>query len=454
MRYMSDEVDRVLSEVASTLDPDPAERQALDEAVDGIIDRTEAAIEELGLNAEVIHVGSTARDTWLSGERDIDIFVQFPTDTDRDTLRSRGLDIGRAVLVDGEANYAEHPYITGSFDGFDVDVVPCFDVTDATQARSSVDRTPFHNAYVAGRLDDRLASEVRLAKHFTGAIGIYGSNLRTRGFGGYLLELLVLEFGRFRDLLEAVADWRPPVEIDPEEHATTTFEDDLVVIDPTDPDRNVAAVVTRTNLARFQHHARGFLAQPRDDAFAHDTPSSLSSDELADELSARETTLLAVVFERPRMVDDQLFPQLRKTHDGIVDALDRLGFGVLRSAEMASQAQIAVVIEVETGSLAKIERHEGPPIYLRDHAQRFYETYAETEVYGPYIEEGRYVIERQRRFTTPRAFLESEAIFDVKIGEHLEEVLEERYTVYVDEELADLLDDFGVELAAYFDPQP
>ncbi len=451
---MSDDVDQVLTEVVRALEPDADEQRELESTIAALLRRTRGAIGEIGLDAEVIHVGSTARDTWLSGERDIDIFVQFPSTTDRDTLRERGLDIGRAVLPDGEANYAEHPYISGTFNGFDVDIVPCFEVADASMARSAVDRTPFHNAYISTQLTDELAREIRLAKQFTTAIGVYGSNLKTRGFGGYLLELLVLEYDGFRQFIEAVASWRPPVLIDPEGHAATEFEDDLVVIDPTDANRNVAAVVSRSNLARLQHYAREFLDHPTTDAFEQYEPPGLRPQEFTEELTSRETTVMAIIFDRPRMVDDQLFPQLRKTHEGIVDALNRLGFGVLRSTDMASEQHLGILIETEVGALSHVERHEGPPLHLREHAERFYQTYADAEVYGPFIDDGRYVIERLREHTTPQAFVESAAIFDVRIGEHLEAELEAGYEVYVGDDLHELLDTFGVELASYFDPRP
>ncbi|NIS30872.1 MAG: tRNA CCA-pyrophosphorylase, partial [Actinobacteria bacterium] len=55
------------------------------------------------------------------------------------------------------------------------------------------DRTPFHAAYVEGRLNDELAAEVRVLKQLLEGIGVYGSDLKTRGFSGYLTELLVLE---------------------------------------------------------------------------------------------------------------------------------------------------------------------------------------------------------------------------------------------------------------------
>lgn len=451
---MSDAVEDVLASVTDMVEPSLEEREAVELAVAELTERTISAAEELAPGADVMHVGSTARDTWLAGERDIDVFVRFPPETDRETLRERGLAVGRAVLPDGEATYAEHPYITGRHDGFDVDVVPCVRVASADAAETAVDRTPFHTRYVADRLDEELAREVRLAKAFCRGIAAYGSDLTTRGFGGYLLELLILEFGDLRSLLERAADWRPPVVIDPAGHAAVEFEADLVVVDPTDPSRNVAAVVSRTNLSRLQHYARRFLAEPDTSFFEPPTPGSLSEADLEAALDDRGTTVLALRFDRPDVLDDQLYPQLRKTRTSLVEVLDRTGFDVLRSAVLADDDVAAILLEPEVAERAAVERHHGPPVQLRDHADRFLASYDDADVYGPFIADDRYVVEKARDFTAPAEVLESDRVFDLALGEHVADELEAGYEVLANEAISGLLPRFDAELAAYFDPRP
>ncbi len=452
---MSDAVDTVLANLAAVTTPTDAEREAMWLAVAELIERTEAAIADLGIEATVLHVGSTARGTWLSGDRDIDIFVRFPNGTDREKLTDGGLSVGRAVLDDGKANYAEHPYIAGTYDEFDVDIVPCVAVEDASLAETAVDRTPFHNEYVGDRLDEELTIDVRIAKHLLTNIDAYGSNLRTCGFGGYLLELLILEHDGIRPLLEEIVDWQPPVQYDLKDHAASSFDDPLVVIDPTDPNRNVAAVTAASQLARVQHYARAFLDEPASDTFTLPVRSPLSDAELIDEIETRGGELIALIFDRPDLVDDQLWPQLRKTRAGISGELDRRGFDVLRTATLATDNRLALLFECAVPKLSRIERHEGPPLAFKAHAERFLETYrGEEAVYGPFIEGDRYVIERERTIRTPRAFLASDRLFDVRIGDQLEPVLESGYDVLIDEDLIELLPSFGEELSAYFEPIP
>ena len=466
---MSDEFDAVVEEMRARASPTDDERAQLQRVADAVMADAEAAVADLPVDAEVVQVGSTARGTWTAGDRDVDVFVCFPPALDRDQLEEYGLTVGHAVLPEGREEYAEHPYVVGEREGYAVDLVPCYAVEDATEIQSAVDRTPFHTKYLQARLDDDSAGEVRVAKQFLKGIGVYGSDLRTRGFSGYLTELLVLEFGGFRGFVEAVADWHPPVRLDPEGHGSETFDDPLVVIDPTDPERNVAAVLSAANVATLQHYARDLLAEPRASLFTADEPDPFTAADIEAAVSQRDTTPVALRFEAPDVVDDQLWPQLRKSLDGLHGELDRRGFEVLRSAAFVEggsdgtgpldaereQRDAVLLLECAVAQRPAVERHEGPPVHVREHASGFFEKYdGDAEVAGPFVDGDRYVVERPRAFTTAVGFLSSDAVFDVGLGRRIASALEGGYEVLVGTEITALADGFGVDLAGYFDPKP
>lgn len=446
--------DEVIAAVRERVDPSATERASLGEAARHLVEDAQDVIETLGVDADVVQVGSTARGTWTAGDRDIDIFVRFPADVDRTELERLGLEIGNAVLPDGHEEYAEHPYVKGEFQGYDVDLVPCYRVDSAGNIQSSVDRTPFHTEYVERHLDERLAGEIRLFKQFAKGIGVYGSDLRTKGFSGYLAELLVLEFGGFRETLEAVSTWQPPVELDPEAHGTTTHDDPLVVVDPTDPERNVAAVVSAGNVARLQHHARGFLDDPSVELFFPQPPTPLDESAVRNHLEDRDTTAIAVVFDAPDLVDDQLYPQLYRSRDGLVRGLEDAEFDVLRAATWAEDRAV-LFVELVVADLPAIERHAGPPVHVETHARGFYEKYVEDErAYGPFVDEdGRYVVERERDIRSAVEFAR-QRILDVALGAHVESAIEDGYEVLSGDAVASLATEFGSQFATYFDPTP
>ncbi len=447
------EFEQVASQVRDRVEPSRDERELLERVVDDLIDETQAAVGELPVDAEVRLVGSTARDTWISGDRDVDIFVRFPPELSRDELETYGLEVGHKVLPDGREEYAEHPYVTGSVDGFAIDLVPCYDVESTASAQSAVDRSPFHTAYLEDRLTDELIGEIRVFKQFLKGIGVYGSDLRTRGFSGYLTELLVCEYDSAKATLAAIADWKPPVTFDPADHGTVSFDDPLVVIDPTDPTRNVAAVVAADNIARLQHHARLVLAAPSHQRFFPEEPEELSAADVRAYLRDRGTTPVAIVVQTPDLVDDELYPQLDKSLSGIKRAFDHHGFEVFRAAAFA-RTNAVFLFELAVATRPPIERHEGPPVHVRAHAEQFFEKYANTDAFGPFIADNRYVVERDRAVTSAIEFLNSDALFETRLGPAIEAALAEQYSVLVEDDIATLATEFGTELADYFDPRP
>lgn len=447
-----DRYDEVIEAVRDRVVPDPVERRRLEETVSALVSDTESAIAAADVDADVVHVGSTARGTWVSGDRDIDVFVRFDPELPREDLERHGLQIGNRVLSEGTEAYAEHPYVSGRRNGFDVDLVPCYRVPAATEIRSAVDRTPFHDAYLTERLDDTLTDDVRLFKQFLKGIGAYGSDLKTRGFSGYLSELLVLEHGGFDGILPAATEWHPPVHLDPEDHGTVTHDDPLVVVDPTDPARNVAAVVAENNVARLQHHAREFLVNPSVSRFFPAEQWVLTGEAVAEHVERRGTTPIAIRFPAPGLVDDQLYPQLRRSYEGLRTGFERHGFDVLRGSAFADDTAV-LLLELAVDRLPGIERHEGPPVHVASHAQEFFDKYDDSDAYGPYIDGDRYVVERFRSIRTPREFVDAR-IHDVAHGAQVANALDVEYDVLEGDEIANLVPEFDRELARYFDPIP
>ncbi|PSQ26088.1 tRNA CCA-pyrophosphorylase [Halobacteriales archaeon QS_9_68_17] len=383
-----DAFDAAVRAVREEIDPAPGERERLAAAAEDLIERAEDAVADLDVAADALLVGSTARGTWIGGDRDIDVFVRFPADLDRETLEKYGLRVGDEVLPEGHEEYAEHPYVTG-----------------------------------------------------------------TRGFSGYLTELLVLRYGGFREFVEAAADWHPPVRLDPEDHGEATFDDPLVVVDPTDPERNVAAVLSPDNVARVQHYARELLADPRSDLFFPDPPEPIAADAVREHLADRGTSPVAVRFDAPDVVEDQLYPQLRKSLSGVTEELDRRGFDVLRAAAFAGDDAV-LFVELAVAELPAVERHDGPPVHVRQHATGFFEKYADGDDYGPFVDGDRYVVERDRAHPSAADFVASDALFDVGLGATVEEALRDGYEVLVGDEVAALASAFGAALARYFSPRP
>src|SRR2546425_862805 len=111
-------------------------------------------------DAEVSIQGSVAKDTWLRGGADLDIFAAFPSSLPREEWGDRvipELKKGLATHMPIE-RYAEHPYLEFHVDRVRVNVVPCYRVGRG-EWKSATDRTPYHTEYMKTHLTSEMRSE-------------------------------------------------------------------------------------------------------------------------------------------------------------------------------------------------------------------------------------------------------------------------------------------------------
>src|SRR5437773_6591964 len=364
--------------------PTEEEEARLREVVRELKQRLSERIAARGLDAKPILVGSVAKGVHLH-EPEVDMFVAFTPDVPREVLEKEGLALGD-LLERPVRMYAEHPYTRGWYEGFEVEIVPCYRITDATQRRSAVDRTPLHVDYVLGHLQEDQATEVRLLKAWTGGIGVYGAEAKIRGFSGYLCELLVLKHGTFRGVLQAATSWRPGTKIEFETPAGRAFGEPLVVVDPVDGNRNVASAVSAEPMATFVHAAREYLAKPSERFFFPSPLKPWPTARLKRALRTRETHIVAITIPAPKVTEDVSYPQVRKAHKSLQDLFLRHGFATIKAWSGIEGSEVLLLFEFEVFHLPAIELHQGPPAWVKN-ADDFLRKWkgATRRIAGPYI---------------------------------------------------------------------
>lgn len=392
----------------------------------GVAEKLLRAINESG-KAEGMVVGSIARSTWVKGDRDLDLFMLFDPAIPREALEAEGLALARQIASrftrTYHEKYAEHPYINACIDSVDVDLVPCYKVLSATAIQSAVDRSPFHTRYITDKING-LIDDVLLLKQFSKAGGIYGSDQMTEGFSGYLCELLILQYGGFSALLAAAADWRPHCVIDIEKHAAKKFDEPLVVIDPVDPKRNVAAAVSLDRMVEFIELARGYIETPGERFFVLHEQRPITQEQLAELLHERGTCLYAITFATPPYIEEIVVPQLKRSVQAICDHLERNAFPVHHAHYRMMPDRCMFLFELLVGELPKIRKHMGPPLWNPVNADKFRTTHAGDPLPGPYIVDGRYEMEVVREFTRAADLLSSPSLLQISLGKHVRQSLE------------------------------
>ncbi len=383
------------SEILATVIPDRSLREDVDKASSDLVRRVREVASDYDIDLEVRLVGSVAKDTYV-GDPDLDVFILFPEDAPRETLEKVGLSIGHKVVV-GEERYAEHPYIHGMFQGFQVDLVPCYKLADAQHIKSAVDRTPFHTEYILLNLQPEQHDQVRLLKQFMKGIGVYGADAKVCGFSGYLAELLILKCGDFVGVIKEAAVWKSGTTISLAEEGDGSFRSPLVFIDPVDRNRNVASALSVDSFAVFIS-ACGQYSKRKDRRFFFPDPvRPLGMDEIVLRLARLGTKVVAIRTDRPDLTDDNLYPQTQRTADGLIGLLEQYGFRVIDHAYLIDE-KVSFVIMLENDRLSDCTLHTGPPVWVSN-SEKFLERWRKDGASIPFIKEGRWVVMADREHT-------------------------------------------------------
>ncbi|ADC46838.1 tRNA nucleotidyltransferase Cca [Methanobrevibacter ruminantium M1] len=459
--------------ILNDLRPSQEEIDAVNKTTEKVISFLNKTCKEENIPAQAFAVGSVAKNTWLSGKSDIDIFIRFPLKTDEAVLKEKGLYLGYKTndALKGKASehYASHPYLTCLIDGIEVDIVPCYWIEDGSQLKSAVDRTILHTRYIQKHLKKSQEDEVLLLKKFMDAVGTYGSEFKTGGFAGYLCELLILKYSTFEETLRQAQDWKFHTKIDLENYGTSDnklFKNDpLVFIDPTDKNRNVAAALRIERMLDFIIASRNYinLIDSLEDADENiikekvlkyfspllkerfqDKSVKEISDDILDEFKDRETQTLVISFPIPEMNADALHPQLLKTVESISHKLESEDFSVYSYDYWTDEKNLVIfIIELNVFKQSKYYVHEGPKVWNKLAFNNFSAKWSQESLYhkGEFI-----VFDRERQFVTAKELvkhlLEKDNIHEIKVGKNLRKAISSTHTLCEIDEFLENIDQF------------
>jgi len=407
---MASSLEKLLTDVRKKTTPSVQERKKVLSLADTLVERVKTAAKKAGVKAHVRVEGSVAKDTWLRGEPEIDIFMQVPTSTPREAFGTVCLNIAKEATKGSRQveRFAEHQYLEAFVNSTRVNIVPCYRAKPGEWI-SATDRTPYHTDYVKPKLNDRLKGEIRLLKRFMKGTGVYGAEIKVGGFSGYLTELLTLSYGSFVNVLKSAASWRQPWAIDYENHykgreneVKKIFEAPLIVVDPVDKGRNVASAVRKQRLDELIAASREFLKQLNLKFFYPKETKAFRREQLLRAIRKRGSALVFIEFGKVDAVPDILWGQLYKTHRSLRKMLHQNDFDVLRSTVWSNEQDLSVFLfEVANRLLPSAKKHLGPPIDKRIESENFLRKHLKspTTLSGPYLEDSRWMVDIKRKHT-------------------------------------------------------
>ncbi len=193
--------------------------------------------------------GSFAKDTWISGNHDIDIFACFSKEKSMVKMLEKAV---KNSFKKYEVVHGSRDYFIVKFKNLTFEIIPVLKIKKAEEAKNITDVSPLHVSWVRKNTSEKLRGEIRIAKQFFRANSCYGAETYIGGFSGYLVELLVIYYKGFNNLIKKAARWEyGEVICFNKNNFTREQKFPLIVIDPVQPNRNAAAALRKEIFEKF-----------------------------------------------------------------------------------------------------------------------------------------------------------------------------------------------------------
>lgn len=352
---------KIISKVSKMVTPSKAieqsKKQIAELAYNLVAKEIEKYPEVIGLEFG----GSFAKDTWLSKDADIDIFIRFKKTVSEDKFEKISKKIGFNSLKKyfPYVRYSQHPYVEAKIKNTKINIVPFYDVKSG-EWKSAADRSPFHTKFMEKSLTSKMRNEVRILKTFLKSNKIYGAEIAKQGFSGYISEVLILQFGSFENLIKSISKIGENQVIG---KTSKKFETSIVVIDPIDSNRNLAAAISDENIGKFILISRAFRERATLEFF-NNKKSKISK--------KYWNNLLVVKFDFKIRSPDIIWGQIKRTTSTLSTQLELGGFTVLRSKSFTDQQkEVCLFFFLESTKISQIYSKKGPDFFREDNSKSF-----------------------------------------------------------------------------------
>jgi tRNA nucleotidyltransferase (CCA-adding enzyme) len=181
-----------------------------------------------------------------------------------------------------------------------------------------------------------------------------------QGFSGYVTEVLILNFGSFENVIKSISNIKENQVIG---NTTKKFETPIVIIDPIDSNRNLAAAISEENIGKFIVNCRAFQLNPSKKFFKQNK-LKFTKDNLEN--------ILVVKFDFKKRSPDIIWGQIKRTSNSLKTQLDLGGFKVLRNGAYTDEKKEAFLIFlVESLTIPKKYAKVGPDFFRENDCRNF-----------------------------------------------------------------------------------
>ncbi|HLI46593.1 MAG TPA: CCA tRNA nucleotidyltransferase [Geobacterales bacterium] len=381
-------IENILDQAREKTKVSEEEREKLNEIVKEVIEKLEEKRKELGIEAKIEVHGSYAHDTWLSGDKDVDVFVLQKNER----VIEDAMKLAKSTFKDYQERYAEHPYITVFYKGYNFDIVPAYMIEKGERIRTATDRSRLHTLYLNEVLNDELRTEIRLLKLFLKTLDLYGAEIKIEGLSGYLCELLIVHYRSFLNLIKSAIKWVPYKTVIGDWKGNP---EPFVFVDPVDNTRNVASSFKRID--DFRYACLLFLEKPSLRFFEGRKFSSQLN--VALEISkGRGSHIVCVEFDYPSVVPDIFWGELKRAARSLINFLENFDFEVYDFELYANEIdKAAIILELRDKELNELRTQQGPPLSNIPNTRSFLRKHSGEPIF---LKDGRLFVINKRKISS------------------------------------------------------
>src|SRR4029077_20594515 len=228
-----------------------------------------------------------------------------------------------------------------------------------------------------------------------------------------------------------------------------------VVIDPIDPNRNLAAAAREDKLWGFVAASREFQKNPGTWYFFPTRSAAKTRSQFSKLFDYQNRDIAVIFFDHPRIMPDVLWGQLLKMEKSLTELMTRQDFHPIRSTVWSDEVRSSsIFVELDSLSLSEVQLRQGPPVSKMDDSQGFLDRHlvAKDTVRGPWIEADRWVVDKKRGVLTIRQLVPA-ALKDPRLGlavpEQLNRSFRQSVRVLENRKILSLLGREGFDQALY-----
>jgi len=392
---------QMLKEVLSEIHPSREEREETLRLVKAFLSQLNNSLKKNKCSAKAVLGGSYAKDTWLTGDYDVDVFVRFSLKNKKDSLSNlleKALKPWKTERVHGSRDYF---WVREK--QFRFEIIPVLEIKKASDAENVTDFSPLHVAWV-NKNCKKYKDEIRLFKKFCKAQGVYGAESYIRGFSGHVVDILVGYYKGFLPLLKAASQWKPKTIVDYYHHFDkkalfvlnrSKIQGPLIIIDPVQKERNAAAALSQEKYDGLAKAAQKFLKNPNREAFV-ETEIDLGK-------LAKLGNLVHVCAKVPKGKEDVVGTKLLHVFEYIKRYLADFELKIAGWRwNKGPEAEFWYVMKKK--ELPAVMTRTGPPLELKDAVMKFKKAHKKT-----FVSDHRIMAEIKREWRTPEAAINAAA---------------------------------------------